>query len=55
VISEPRLYITTELLGGGRTVRVSMLVSRNVELYITKWGAASASAWCLLPQRVCEL
>ena len=34
-------YITPELLGGGRTVMVSMLVSRNVELY-NQWGAASA-------------
>ena len=34
-------YITPELLGGGRTIMVSMLVSRNVELY-DQWGAASA-------------
>ena len=34
-------YITPELLGGGRTIMVSMLVSRNVELY-NQWGAASA-------------
>ena len=40
-------YITPELLGGGRTVRVSMLVSRNVELY-DQWGAASAVGMVLL-------
>ena len=40
-------YITPELLGGGRTVMVSMLVSRNVELY-NQFGAASAVAVVLL-------
>ena len=40
-------YITPELLGGGRTVLVSMLVSRNVELY-NQWGAASAVGVVLL-------
>lgn len=40
-------YITPELLGGGRTVMVSQLVSRNVELY-DQWGAASAVAVVLL-------
>jgi putative spermidine/putrescine transport system permease protein len=40
-------YITPELLGGGRTIMVSMVVSRNVELY-NQWGAASAVAAVLL-------
>jgi putative spermidine/putrescine transport system permease protein len=40
-------YITPELLGGGRTIMVSMLVSRNVELY-NQWGAASAVGITLL-------
>jgi putative spermidine/putrescine transport system permease protein len=40
-------YITPELLGGGRTIMVSMLVSRNVELY-NQWGAASAVGVVLL-------
>jgi len=40
-------YITPELLGGGRTVLVSQLVSRNVELY-DQWGAASAVGVLLL-------
>src|ERR1700722_5677349 len=40
-------YITPELLGGGRTVLVSQLVSRNVELY-DQWGAASAVGVALL-------
>jgi putative spermidine/putrescine transport system permease protein len=40
-------YITPELLGGGRTVMVSMLVARNVELY-DQWGAASAVGMVLL-------
>lgn len=40
-------YITPELLGGGRTIMVSMIVSRNVELY-ARWGAASAVAMTLL-------
>ena len=40
-------YITPELLGGGRTILVSMVVSRNVELY-NQWGAASAVAAVLL-------
>lgn len=40
-------YITPELLGGGKTMMVSMLVSRNVELY-NQWGAASAVSVVLL-------
>jgi putative spermidine/putrescine transport system permease protein len=40
-------YITPELLGGGRTMMISMLVSRNVELY-DQWGAASAVGVVLL-------
>lgn len=40
-------YITPELLGGGRTVMISMVVSRNVELY-AQWGAASAVGVVLL-------
>ncbi|ACL58557.1 ABC transporter permease [Methylobacterium nodulans] len=40
-------YITPELLGGGRTFMVSMLVSRNVEIY-NQWGAASAISVVLL-------
>lgn len=40
-------YITPELLGGGRVLMVSMIVSRNVELY-AEWGAASAVAIVLL-------
>jgi putative spermidine/putrescine transport system permease protein len=40
-------YITPELLGGGRTITISMLVSRNVELY-NQWGAASAVGVVLL-------
>jgi putative spermidine/putrescine transport system permease protein len=40
-------YITPELLGGGRTVMISMVVSRNVELY-NQWGAASAVGVVLL-------
>ena len=40
-------YITPELLGGGRAIMVSMVVSRNVELY-NQWGAASAVAVVVL-------
>ncbi|MDG9980503.1 ABC transporter permease [Ectopseudomonas oleovorans] len=40
-------FITPELLGGGRTILVSMLVQRNVELY-RAWGAASAVGLVLL-------
>lgn len=40
-------YITPELLGGGRTIMISMVVSRNVELY-AQWGAASAVGVVLL-------
>jgi putative spermidine/putrescine transport system permease protein len=40
-------YITPELLGGGRTLMVSMLISRNIELY-NEWGAASAISIVLL-------
>ena len=40
-------YITPELMGGGRTIMASMLVSRNIELY-SDWGAASAVSVVLL-------
>lgn len=40
-------YITPELLGGGRTFMVSMLVSRNIEIY-NEWGAASSISIVLL-------
>ncbi|ATN37364.1 ABC transporter permease (plasmid) [Rhizobium sp. ACO-34A] len=40
-------YITPELLGGGRTYMVSMLVSRNIELY-NEWGAASSISVVLM-------
>lgn len=40
-------YITPELLGGGRTFMVSMLVSRNIEIY-HEWGAASSISVVLL-------
>ena len=40
-------YITPELMGGGRTIMVSMVVARNVELY-NQWGAASAVSIVLL-------
>ncbi|ALN73476.1 ABC transporter permease [Aureimonas sp. AU20] len=40
-------YITPELMGGGRTVMVSMVISRNIELY-QAWGAASAVSVTLL-------
>lgn len=40
-------YITPELIGGGKSVMVSMVVSRNVELY-NSWGAASAVSVVLL-------
>ncbi|HBF28415.1 ABC transporter permease [Rhizobium sp.] len=40
-------YITPELLGGGRTFMVSMLVSRNIELY-QEWGAASSISVVLM-------
>ncbi|MCM2505795.1 ABC transporter permease [Aureimonas altamirensis] len=40
-------YITPELMGGGRTVMVSMVISRNIELY-QAWGAASAVSVVLL-------
>ncbi|WP_298841203.1 ABC transporter permease [uncultured Salinicola sp.] len=40
-------YITPELMGGGRTVMASMLVSRNIQLYV-EWGAASAVSVVLL-------
>jgi len=40
-------YITPELMGGGRTIMVSMVVARNVELY-NEWGAASAVSIVLL-------
>ena len=47
-------YITPELLGGGRTIMVSMLVSRNVELY-NQWGAASAVGVVLLVSVLVDL
>lgn len=40
-------YITPELMGGGKTIMVSMVVSRNIELY-QAWGAASAVSVVLL-------
>jgi ABC-type spermidine/putrescine transport system permease subunit I len=40
-------YITPELLGGGRTVMVSMLIQRNIDLYF-QFGSASAVAFVLL-------
>ena len=40
-------YITPELLGGGRTIMISMLIARNVELYF-EWGAASSVAIVVL-------
>ena len=40
-------YITPELMGGGKSVMVSMVVSRNVEIY-NSWGAASAVSVVLL-------
>lgn len=40
-------YITPELMGGGKTVMASMVVSRNVELF-NDWGAASAVSVVLL-------
>ncbi len=40
-------YITPELLGGGRTYMVSMLVSRNIEVY-NEWGSASSISVVLM-------
>lgn len=40
-------YITPELMGGGKSIMVSMVVSRNVEIY-NSWGAASAVSVALL-------
>ena len=40
-------YITPELMGGGKSIMVSMVVSRNVEIY-NSWGAASAVSVVLL-------
>lgn len=40
-------YITPELLGGGKVTMVSLVVTRNVELY-NRWGAASAVGVVLL-------
>ena len=40
-------YITPELMGGGKSMMVSMIVSRNVEIY-NSWGAASAVSVTLL-------
>ncbi|WP_137391120.1 ABC transporter permease [Rhodoligotrophos defluvii] len=40
-------YLTPELLGGGKTILVSSLVQRNIELYL-QFGAASAVAMILL-------
>src|SRR5690606_29549778 len=36
-------YITPAILGGGRTIMLSMLIERNVNLFF-EWGAASAVA-----------
>ena len=38
-------YITPELLGGGKTIMVSMIVSRNVES-TTNGARPARSAWC---------
>lgn len=46
-------YLTPELLGGGKTIMVSSLVQRNVELYL-QFGAASAVAMVLLAM-VCTI
>ncbi|MFM0520932.1 MULTISPECIES: ABC transporter permease [Caballeronia] len=40
-------YITPELMGGGKSMIVSMIVSRNVEIY-NSWGAASSVSVVLL-------
>jgi putative spermidine/putrescine transport system permease protein len=40
-------YITPELMGGGKSIMVSMVVSRNVEIY-NSWGAASSVCVVLL-------
>ncbi len=40
-------YITPELMGGGRSIMVSMVVSQNVEIY-NSWGAASSVSVVLL-------
>lgn len=41
-------YITPAILGGGRTIMISMLMERNVNLFF-EWGAASSVAVvCLL-------
>lgn len=40
-------YITPELLGGGRTYMVSMLVARNIDVY-NEWGAASSISVVLM-------
>lgn len=40
-------YITPELMGGGRSIMVSMVVSQNVQLY-NSWGAASSVSVVLL-------
>jgi putative spermidine/putrescine transport system permease protein len=40
-------YITPELMGGGKSIMVSMVVSRNIEIY-NSWGAASAVSVVLL-------
>ncbi|WP_245826570.1 ABC transporter permease [Oceanibacterium hippocampi] len=36
-------YITPAILGGGRTIMISMLIERNVNLFF-EWGAASSVA-----------
>ena len=41
-------YITPELLGGGRTYMVSMLVSRNIEVYHERGAASSISVVLLI-------
>ncbi|MGF6574769.1 putative spermidine/putrescine transport system permease protein [Paraburkholderia fungorum] len=40
-------YITPELMGGGKSMMVSMIVSRNVDIY-NSWGAASSVSVVLL-------
>jgi putative spermidine/putrescine transport system permease protein len=40
-------YITPELMGGGRSIMVSMVVSSDVDIY-NSWGAASAVSVALL-------
>ena len=47
--ARPRfLHHTWNLLGGGRTIMISMLVSRNALNSTTSWRHRSPSAWCCL-------